>query len=161
MVLDGRRMREDDLGARARELRGEHGRIGELARGARPRDVALALPRDGQERMRLGRAAATLGGEPGDPQRVERLSGGFEQADDLNRRRRRFGLEHARGELRAQRGLRLRPRHSRVDDAQRRELGERLVPRRLRLMLGAVECASPGPAEGGKPRAPRLRVLTG
>ncbi len=59
----------------------------------RPRNAALALPADRQQRIRRRRARPRVGRHAGHPQRVEREPGRFEQPEDADARTARFRLE--------------------------------------------------------------------
>src|SRR5207302_3711944 len=109
--------------------------------GARLGNARLALLRERQEG--IGRALQRPGlvGKAGDPEMVELDACGFEQAEHLDRRIRRFRLEERIGADLSQRLKRLREGHLLRDSIEARQLAERFVPLGLRLELVRVESA--------------------
>ena len=76
---------ENDFRCSAGEACRQILRIFALPARSGSRDVALALPRERQQRVGLERRRPSIGREPGDPERVEGESRSFQHAEDLDR----------------------------------------------------------------------------
>ncbi len=142
---------------RARQGGGDPAGLRQHAVGMRARHAARLLPLERQKRIGRRGAGPALRVEAREPRAIERQSRGFEYAEDLDRRRRRLGLEQRIAEQRAQRIERCHRRQRARDRAHRCELRERRGPRFARLPLRARQRRGPGPAERHQPVGPGAR----
>ncbi len=160
VIVDVRRERKDHVLRAARPLRGQRFGVRELPRRSCVRRVAFALPCERKQRVGSRRRRPGVGGEPGDPQGVERKPRRFEPAEDLHGSARRLRLKDVLACECSERCHCVVRRDALSDPAERRKLGKQLVPHASRLPFRRRKRPVPGPSHRLDPRTPECGPLT-